>query len=246
MTMMEKIKANPKQFVEEMAKVDPTKLQEIIDLLEALKETSHTQESDLLGALNNAKDATNAAAEAVADAEEEKRDADGEVVTAQGDLETAQNTAETNIGTATSALNSRNTEADDAQNHLDDMNVAYTARKTEQDQAQENLDAELPSLDSEQITLRNVIHVLEELIGEHPMTKNGPGTKCHSGHYVQEMWPFPGSFTEEECAAQCLNTAECIRVDIYAHGACYGYIESGGSFCSHCCAQEDIWYEKTR
>jgi len=179
MTMIEKIKANPKQFVADMAKVDPTKLQEIIDLLEALKQTSHTDESNLLGALDNAKAATDSAALAVANAEEEKRNADEDVVTAQGDLATVQSTAAANIGTAQSALDSRNTEAADAQNHLDDMIVEHTARGAEQDAAQAALDGELPSLDSEQATLRDVITILGNLIGaEHDqyLRHNGEGS----------------------------------------------------------------------
>jgi hypothetical protein len=179
MTMIEKIKANPKQFVDEMAKVDPTKLKEIIDLLEALRETSHTEESNLLTTLDNAKVATDNAAVAVAGAEEDKKDADDEVVTAQSDLATAKDTAATNIGTATSALDSRRTEANDAQTHLDDMIGAHTARTTEQGEAQADLDAELPALNSEQDTLVNVITILKNLIGsqhDKHMIHNGAGT----------------------------------------------------------------------
>jgi len=179
MTMIEKIKANPKQFVADMAKVDPTKLQEIIDLLEALKQTSHTDESNLLDALDNAKAATDSAALAVANAEEEKRNADEDVVTAQGDLATVQSTAAANIGTAQSALDSRNAEAADAENLLDDRIAQHQLRQREQDEAQAALDGELPSLDSEQATLRDVITILGNLIGaEHDqyLRHNGEGS----------------------------------------------------------------------
>jgi hypothetical protein len=74
--LMQQIKADPKKFVAEMAKVDPTALAEIISLLENLLETSEGQEQDLVDkvdeetakALQTAEDLANAAT-AVEDAQ---------------------------------------------------------------------------------------------------------------------------------------------------------------------------------
>merc|ERR1712228_1033040 len=57
--------------------------------------------------------------------------------------------------------------------------VEHTARGAEQDAAQAALDGELPSLDSEQATLRDVITILGNLIGaEHDqyLRHNGEGS----------------------------------------------------------------------
>jgi len=71
-SLLERYQQNPQQFIAAMAEVDPSEVENIIALLEGLKETSEEQENTLIANLRDAENALGDAASDVLDAEDVK------------------------------------------------------------------------------------------------------------------------------------------------------------------------------
>jgi len=145
--LMKQIMTDPKKFVAEVSKVDPSELANIISLLEGLLETSEGYEQDLI---NKVDDETAKALQSA----EDLVDAQGAVEDAQGAVEDAQAVVED----AKAALEQREQEEQAA-------SAAHNAQEQAKAVAvQEHADLE-GGLNNEQEVIREVIAMLQ---GLHP------------------------------------------------------------------------------
>merc|ERR1711994_683930 len=163
-SLMKQIMADPKKFVAEVSKVDPTELQNIITLLEGLLETSEAQEQDLVNKVDDETTKTLQSAEVAQVAQAAVEDAQADVEHAQAAVEDAQ---------AALALKEQEHQAAQAALALKEQehqaaSDAHDAQEGAKAVAEQELADLEGGLNSEQEVIRQVIEMLQELQGSAP------------------------------------------------------------------------------
>merc|ERR1711994_812907 len=160
-SLMKQIMADPKKFVTESSKVDPTELQNIITLLEGLLETSEAQEQDLVNKVDDETTKTLQSAEVAQVAQAAVEDAQADVEHAQAAVEDAQ---------AALALKEQEHQAAQAALALKEQehqaaSDAHDAQEGAKAVAEQELADLEGGLNSEQEVIRQVIDMLQGLQG---------------------------------------------------------------------------------
>jgi len=227
-SILEKVIADPKEFVAEIQNLDPTALRTIITLLEDLLTTSEERETTLNDAVSDADNAVTDAANGVADAEDVLTGAQQVVADAEAHLSTTQAQAAAAIEAAEAALAHAEQEEGDAQNTLDDAKADHSQKVADREEAESNRGGELDGLNHEQQVLREVIAILEGL-----HRKNVPEFTCSPGQGASGSGVHAGSDnTLEGCTAFCRGKAGCVGFDFTteaAGNACRTYDSRGNS-----------------
>lgn len=167
---MADLMANPKEFIAQVAHLDPVELRKIIALLDALKGTSEAREAHLVDVLNNKNDEAVITGNAVVAAQTAVTDAQTVVTNAEGAVVDAQ----------TAVTNAKAIEVV-KQQELTSANTAHATKLGEKDAAQKTHNDEIPSLNDEQQVLSDVIDMLEELHSKQEgiWVKGGKGSVCN-------------------------------------------------------------------
>jgi hypothetical protein len=179
------IKTNPKKFIAEVQNLDPDSVAEIIALLQALRETSTTRETELIDDMNNKKNALDTANQALIDAEDA-------LDRANVDLANAETTQVQAAETAAAAK------------------VDHTAKTDAHATAKEIHDQEIPSLDDEQQVLTDVIDMMSGLHKRYAGVYT-VGTCIPKNSYTENECCAPG-YKTVETSADCREAFDTLAI----------------------------------